>query len=558
MDISKQLKNYRVSTLISKLSISLLVCLQGLGLAGCQSTSATTPTANTTQAQTNQYLQQQRLRLHFAREKEARLPTLYPNTTLDTPISAEKIRGDKAHYPELIDYDQDGSCDSFDTQRLAITNGSNILRRFRNSTEAAHDIYGLLSLQLRLQQHAKPQCHLRNPDATKRFIATHNPSFFDTANSQRYTTEVLDLLRAINRQVLQESKQASAQGCDSTRRKQYIHHYFLQNYLWRDLVPEFVDYRRYSSVNELLQAIKAPQDNWSYITRQQTTSTTRPLPYVGFSAVSDNQQTIVRLVHPNSPAANAGLQRGDIITHAEMDQEQGAVKLTFKRHNNILKRTIKTINQAAPTVPVSKVIAPNIGYMMISQFQSSSRRELSQNLTNLRQQGVEQLIVDLRYNPGGLVDVANYFASSIAPQLQGKIFAYSRLAGARHIISKRFHSTPVQAPMKQVVFITSNETISAAEQLILALRPYIPVAVVGSATKGKAVWLEETAICDTHLYAVNATAYNINGDRVPNDGIKPNCTANDELKYATSDRRSEAIRQSLTLLRHKRCGLDSF
>lgn len=530
-------------------------------VSGCQSTGSNPPTAHPLQS-ANHYISQQRLQLHVERERAAKLPVLYSDAATSYANIDDFVTLRQSPYQGLLDYDQDGQCDDYDPNTLQITANGKPLVTFRSTTAAAHDIYGLLSLTLRLQKNQGARCHVQYPASSKRFLITHNPGWFTNKQQTNYNTEVLDLLRTINRQLFdrQPFDPQPAQACSQTVQNERIHHYFLQNYLWRDLVPEFVDYTAFDNSETLVKHLINRNDQWSYSQRRAPTksSTTKQpaLPYIGISTQFKGKQPVIQFVHDRSPAQQAGLRRGDIIVSSEIAQQGNAVELTIQRAGRQQRFVVNVIQQQPPTIPVVRVFKnqrQTVGYMLVTAFTQQSMQEIDQQLATLKKHKVQQLIIDLRYNPGGLVDAANYLGSAIAPQLYGKAFAYSRLAGARHIVAKRFRKTKVSLPIKDVVFLTSKQTISASEQLILALQPYIEVKVVGTPTYGKSVWLEETQICDTQLLAANAIVYNAKGDSIAVTGIAPTCLAKDELSHALTSKNSRMLAHSMALLQNGRC-----
>jgi C-terminal processing protease CtpA/Prc len=118
----------------------------------------------------------------------------------------------------------------------------------------------------------------------------------------------------------------------------------------------------------------------------------------------------------------------------------------------------------------------------------------------MKNQGISQLILDLRYNPGGEVRVANYLASAIAPEAVvnskeilvsyeyndnlKQYFSDRQGADSPNIIS-RFEQNENNLNLNEVVILTSGTTASASELVINGLKPYMDVTVIGENTFGK-------------------------------------------------------------------------
>ena len=104
--------------------------------------------------------------------------------------------------------------------------------------------------------------------------------------------------------------------------------------------------------------------------------------------------------------------------------------------------------------------------------------------------GVRDLVLDLRYNGGGLVGVAQHLASLIAGvRTNGQVFAeyFHNDKNATRNRVLRFEPKPHALGLERLVVITTGASASASELVINALKPFIPVVVIGSRTYGKPV-----------------------------------------------------------------------
>jgi C-terminal processing protease CtpA/Prc len=121
-------------------------------------------------------------------------------------------------------------------------------------------------------------------------------------------------------------------------------------------------------------------------------------------------------------------------------------------------------------------------------------------LNEFKAAGVTELIVDLRYNPGGEINTAVHLASSIAPS--SAVSAKSVLVNLKYnqdlqqylennnqsdYLHYNFQPVPVNLNLSRVFFLTTSRTASASELLITGLEPYMNVVTIGEPTYGKYV-----------------------------------------------------------------------
>ena len=161
-------------------------------------------------------------------------------------------------------------------------------------------------------------------------------------------------------------------------------------------------------------------------------------PSFGLLPSSDQVFVVVEYVYPDSPADRAGLQRGDVILEIDgqsLDtenyfelyaQEQytatlgaydgGAITIT----NEQVALSAEVI-QADPVLytEIKTNIDSKVGYLVYTEFISGDSRQwltsLGEALSGFQQESITDLIVDLRYNPGGEIDAAQFLASALAP-----------------------------------------------------------------------------------------------------------------------------------------------
>ena len=305
----------------------------------------------------------------------------------------------------------------------------------------------------------------------------------------------------------------------------------------------------------------------------------------GYTLVwADAAQTVLRVrsVEPLSPVGQAGLARGDQVlaidgfTPAQIAQglprpvTQAGVTRTFRVRSAGTERTITVQSaqyalspvQGSTVLDATRAGAPvKVGYLAYHQFVGYSRNALAQAFRSFYYAGVQELVVDLRYNGGGSVTVARDLASMIGgARTSDKLFTYLRF-NSKH--PENNQSIPFTTPealnafalpnVSRVVVLTSRETASASELVINGLRPFMEVVLVGDTTYGKPYGFAPRDYCGTTYNAVNFESLNAVGEGRFTSGLAAQCPAADDLGRALGDPQEGRLRAALSYIANGRC-----
>ena len=237
----------------------------------------------------------------------------------------------------------------------------------------------------------------------------------------------------------------------------------------------------------------------------------------------------VLYVLPGSPAAKAGIKRGDIFYQVD------GQKLTRSNYSTLLFGTNDTkvygflavqnsaLVEASGTKTVTAVVfqedpvlldsvytlgSKKVGYIVYNQFvpgpNGSSVATYDIKLDNIfgkfKQQGVNELVLDLRYNPGGYVSSSTSIASLIGKNINASTVYYkqewnsvvtpqytAKYGANWNIQNFVTKSNNIGANLNRVYILTSGRTASASELIINGLRPFMTVNTIGTTTVGKNV-----------------------------------------------------------------------
>ena len=224
---------------------------------------------------------------------------------------------------------------------------------------------------------------------------------------------------------------------------------------------------------------------------------------IGVDVLPDPHGLRIGDVFPNSPAARAGLQRGDVIvqvgtTSLANRSASFASGLIKGRAGTLVKLTVLTgknkrvvtIKRADLVVPVasSKLLdyhGTKIGDVTLTSFTDGSGDEVRHQVQKMLDAGAKALILDLRGNGGGLLDEAVNVASVFIPD--GTIVSTSGRSQPRQVYVAKGNAI---APKTPLVVLVNRGTASAAEIVTGALKDRGRAKVVGTHTSGKGVFQE--------------------------------------------------------------------
>ncbi|MBB4860195.1 C-terminal processing protease CtpA/Prc [Novosphingobium chloroacetimidivorans] len=204
-----------------------------------------------------------------------------------------------------------------------------------------------------------------------------------------------------------------------------------------------------------------------------------------------------------------------------------------------------------------------VGYINLRTFVVTADRALREAFASFKAQGVTEVIVDLRYNGGGLISVANLFSDLLNAQRVGQVLSYEayRPSKASRNVTNLVSSQAQAIAATKVAFIGTDWTASASELVINAQRPYLGgnVALIGSNTYGKPVG--QVALdrpeCDDRLRAVAIKTENSarEGDYYTGlaSKVAVTCQATDDVFRPLGDTQEASIRTALNFLAGRSC-----
>lgn len=323
-------------------------------------------------------------------------------------------------------------------------------------------------------------------------------------------------------------------------------------------------------------------------------TTTTGMEFSLYLRPSRSKDVIAQVLYvlPNSPAQKAGLKRGDIISkvNGQMLDTTNYANLLFSQTNftfglasvsgSTLVDTDKTISVTATTLQENPVFldsvytvgAKKVGYLVYNQFvpgaNGSKANEYDAQVdavfSEFKAKGVNELVLDLRYNPGGYTSSSANLASligkgisssklyfreewnsTITPELQkeygSSFFIQNFLDKAQNIGNN----------LSRVFVLTTDHTASASELIINGLRPYMTVTTIGTTTYGKNVGsitiTDDTGKIKWGMQPIVFKSFNNAGQSDYSTGFKPSIEVDEPLTLLPlGDTKEALLNEALT------------
>lgn len=260
---------------------------------------------------------------------------------------------------------------------------------------------------------------------------------------------------------------------------------------------------------------------------------------IGITIEEDTQTREIKVieVYDASPAAEAGMESGDVIlavneTSAEgksLDEVSALIKAqedTFtlkvlRGGTQELELELKC-DTVEPTYVESELLEDEIGYIRITDFTGSAVGQFRNALKELDGQGMEKLIIDLRDNPGGLLDSVNGMLDEILPE---GLIVYTE---DKHGEREEYSSDKERSVDCEIAVLVNGGSASASEIFAGAVQDYELGPIIGTQTYGKGLVQDTYTLADGSAFKMTTKEYfTPKGRNIDGNGIIPDIVVED-------------------------------
>jgi carboxyl-terminal processing protease len=376
---------------------------------------------------------------------------------------------------------------------------------------------------------------------------------------------------------------ATGGNCSNQGQVQTVRATLRDWYFWYQQLPD-PDPAGFTSPDAYLEAVRyRPLDaSFSYVAlKAESDAFFSDSQFVGYgfrSTLVAADELRAADVYANSPASRAGLDRGsrfleiggrtvaDLVASGQLGSAFGPnqVGITTRvrfldragaEHEATLVKELVTI----PTVSVEEIHqvgGRTVGYLMFENFVRPSTEALNATFGRFKEAGVDEVVLDLRYNGGGLINVAQHLGGLIG----GAATADRTFVRYVHNDKQSSRNSAVPFPLpanalgiERLVVIATRSSASASELVVNALRPFMPVTIVGDRTYGKPVGQYGFDFCDKTLFPVAFATRNASDEGDYFGGLPVDCPAPDDIGHALGDADEGSLAAALDFIRTGQC-----
>jgi carboxyl-terminal processing protease len=312
--------------------------------------------------------------------------------------------------------------------------------------------------------------------------------------------------------------------------------------VWHIILEEYVESDRLDTstlsqgaIRGILEALDDPYSSYLDVQAYELSMGGLEGKFEGIGAyvgMRDEQITIIAPI-VNSPAAKAGIKAGDIILEingsstSELSLEEAvlrirgpkgtSVRLTVLHQDETTPEEIEIVRDEIKLSSVYYEMMEDIAYINITHFSERTNEELSPIFESMTRESATGIILDLRSNPGGLLDSVVNVTSRFLQE--GVVLYKEDNQGNRDSYPVKHDGLTTELPM---VVLTDNYTASASEVLAGALQDYDRATIAGTRTYGKGSINTLYQLKDgSGLYITTHRWLTPNGRPIEGEGISP-------------------------------------
>jgi len=348
-------------------------------------------------------------------------------------------------------------------------------------------------------------------------------------------------------------------------------------YYWYDLMPS-VTKENYADPYTLLEALRYKEiDKWSFVADYNEFMAEMDGIFVGHGfriGLDKSLNARIAMIYNNSPLYDEGVRRGWIVKQingydiasillandSEAYLEAIGPSDAGVTNNFLFQRpdgTEVSISSTKQSFTINSVILYDTlhlssgitGHLVFESFIKPSENELDTAFAFFKDNNVQDLILDLRYNSGGYLYIAQQLASYIAGNSNtGVIFASLNYNDKNqdYNVDYPFKTSSYPLSLPRLVVISTRLTASASEAVMNGLKPHLNLVSIGDTTTGKPMGMNGWPCADTYFFwPVTFKIVNSIDEGEYYDGIAPSKICTDDITHDFDDRNEECLKEAI-------------
>jgi carboxyl-terminal processing protease len=351
-------------------------------------------------------------------------------------------------------------------------------------------------------------------------------------------------------------------------------------YYWDDLMPT-VTKGDYSDPYDLLGAMRYEiLDRWSFVADYDEFNAQMQGEFVGHGfriGVDNSGNARIAMVYKRSPLYLEGVRRGWIVKEINgvdvapilmandnvaytnlIGPGTAGITNNFTFQNPLGEEIL--ISSAKESFLINSVLLYDTlhlstgvaGHLVFESFIEPSKTELAAAFAFFSTNNINDLILDLRYNSGGYIYIAQTLASYIAGNsYQGTTFAKLKYNSSHQNANNSFAfiTTPYSLDLQKLIVITTRSTASASEAVMNGLKPFMNIVSIGDTTNGKPTGMNGWNVGNKY-WMWPITFKMVNNDDVGDffDGLFPEKIITDDITHDFSDRDESCLKEAIFYL----------
>jgi C-terminal processing protease CtpA/Prc len=371
-------------------------------------------------------------------------------------------------------------------------------------------------------------------------------------------------------------------GLTDAMARDSLYYLMRQWYFWYDHMPA-VNKEDYKDPYELLGAMRYKElDHWSFIADYNEFIAEMQGDFVGHGiriGIDNSSKARIAMIYSKSPLYAVGVRRGWIVKSVNgSDIAKILIDGDAVAYNNVMgpgtagitnkfvfvkpDGTEIEISSTKAKFTVNSVLLYDTlhlssgltGHLVFESFIEPSPAELATAFAFFNSNNVKDLILDLRYNSGGYLYVAQALASYIAgngPAASGSVFATLKYndKNQEQNSSFTFKSTPSPLSLTRLIVITTRLTASASEGVMNGLKPFLNLVSIGDTTNGKPVGMNGWEVGEKYFFwPITFKMVNKNNEGDYYDGIAPGKVTADDITHDFDDRKELCLKEAIHYL----------